>query len=299
MSINYKVFNVEILPSNHIESIGYILDALNEIKINPDNHGYSEQEVNRIQNIETQSKRRFDLFKKSFDEINHFLKKTHVTINETLGFTIDNIQKLSSFGWFVSPKLIREISIIDLNKLCPNTKPLVIDSQMVVLFGELSKINSVTNSVARNFIHRKQILSEISKAYELGLFSSVIALSYSIADGICNEIWGFGFFDKNKKKDNIHSLKLYLNLADVDFGLSNSFIDQLGITDNEIIMYSKDPSLLVEKNIRCSYNRHLVMHGQSTDYGNQVNALRSILLLEFLNYFVNEKRKIDELEAID
>jgi hypothetical protein len=68
------------------------------------------------------------------------------------------------------------------------------------------------------------------------------------------------------------------------------FVKQLSINENEITMYSKNEKFKDLASRTTSYNRHLIMHGHSFNYGCKKNALRAILLLDFICYFIELSR---------
>jgi hypothetical protein len=135
--------------------------------------------------------------------------------------------------------------------------------------------------------HRQQILTEIEQCYKRKLYSSVVTLCYTQVDGICNEKLNYGFFDTDNKTHDlkIQSLELKPNL-------STKIASQVKEPKNEFSRY-------VRKDIQDrtfelnSFNRHLVLHGHSIYYGTEKNAIRAILLLDFVcallieDYLVN------------
>ena len=292
MPNNNKIFKIEPLPKGHPNSMGYLIKALKEIRTNPKNHGYPKDEVIRILAIENDiSESTSEHIKsikpllslvKDFNEAFIEFKKGHVAV-------INKLHELSKMGWFVSPDIIRDIEYDKFLHLVYSKESSRIDDQILANFAQTNKVNKILRSVGKEFPNRSQILDEVSKAYEIGLYSSVINVCYSQADGICNEVWNFGFFDKDRSKD--YALKLHTNLSQYDYGSSNSFVSQLGFSENEITINSEDKIFKNKKRQLITFNRHHVLHGHATNYGNQTNALRSILLLDFINHFVRVYRK--------
>jgi hypothetical protein len=287
-----KTFTLELLEDGDKNSTGYIIKALKEIKKHPKTHGYSKLEVARLFKIETDLKEAIKPYEdaiKSITEIFKNLERVQEKFLEKFDSVISQIQNLSQTGWFLSPDLIRDYYLVELLDLSNNPTQKRIEELLLDKHGKQFEIDKILKSLKKSFPNREQIFNEISKCYEMGLYASVTTLCYTQTDGICNEIWTFGFFDKNPDKS--YKTKLYLKLNETDLGFSSHFVTQLGISDNEIIRNSKDSYFSNPKIKETSNNRHLVIHGHSTKFGSQSNALRAILLLNFLEYFVIEFRK--------
>jgi len=71
---------------------------------------------------------------------------------------------------------------------------------------------------------------------------------------------------------------------DKETGLLNSISSQFLKKRNELTRHYDKKDLSFSKN---SYNRHLVIHGHSIDYGTKINAVRALLLLDFTIYLLD------------
>ncbi len=288
MAAEYKIFKLKTAREYKF-TMDYVLKALKEIHDNPDEHNYSLSEVERLLNIENKINEASNSFMKAANEITQIFENFKSVATEhkiAFGSFISQLKKISKAGWLISPSLIRDLSLEQLIEI--NKNPFSKEAEKIICetYSPNIKIQSIIESLIRTFPNRKSILLEILNCYELKLYSAVIALSYTQADGICNDIWNYGFFDKDPSKS--FQNKLYLELNNMELGFSSHFVSQLGISDNEIIMFSKD-KLFQEKSIReKSNNRHLVIHGHSTNYGDLPNSLRAIFILDFLEHFAIE-----------
>lgn len=292
MKPEMKTFKVKLLKKGDKNSVGYISKALKEIRRKPNSHGYSEKEVKRLFNIEKEFEKSIKPYEDAVNSITKIFKdleKGFQDFKDSFGSIISQFQNLAQTGWFISPDLIRDYNLEELLELSCNPTEEKTEKIILKNHGNQSQIESIFKSLRTTFPNRKIIFEEISRCYELGFYSSVIALSYTQADGMCNEVWKYGFFDKDSTKS--YKTKLFLELNNVELGFSSHFVTQLGISENEIIRNSKDSyfnNLKIKEN---SSNRHLVLHGHSTNYGTKGNALKAILLLNFLEHFVVEYRK--------
>lgn len=273
------------------DSIVYINRALKEIEKKPNNHGYPKKEVNRLLSIESEINETMKRLEETPGSFFYELKKIGEAFKEfqkSYHKTLVEFQQISKFGWYLSPIMTNELDIDNVLKLSRAKDTLFVDTKLLSLFGKQKIINQILNSLSTQFPTRNRLFDEISKTYKLELYSSCITLCYSQTDGICKEIWDIGFFDKEKKGTWELKLKSVLNKS--DYGISNIFIEQLGISKNEITMYSEDKYFNNLEKQKNTFNRHRVIHGHSINFGNKINALRAILLLDFINSFVEEFR---------
>ena len=114
------------------------------------------------------------------------------------------------------------------------------------------------------------------------MFSAVINLCYSLADGIIYTYFNQAFwgFDNKKKKSRFESLRDEHNIL----GILKSIDKRLGYRgeiNRDTIQDIREGDIDIMSN-----NRHLVLHGHSYLYGTKKNAVKAILLLDFINELV-------------
>lgn len=290
-----KTIKVELLKPNDKNSVGYITKALSEIRNNPKNHSYSELEVSHLLKIENEFKESIKPYEDAINSINSIFKTFNKVLEGSEGVSapiIEHIQNLYGLGWFINPDLIRDYTIEEVLELSQNNYSKQIENKLIKRHGNKKEINNILKRLTSTFPNRARINEEIYQSYTHELFSSVTTLCYTQADGICHEVWSYGFFDKDKKNKPFRT-KLSLELDNFDFGFSSLFTTQLEMPENEITMYSKDDYFNDNDIKRSTFNRHHVIHGHSTNYGTKVNALRAILMLDFLHHFVRGHRKLN------
>lgn len=177
-----------------------------------------------------------------------------------------------SRDWFIS---YRFLTVCDLEHLYYMEKPRGVDRVITSAF-EMYK-QKCKQGLIRNFKHRSILLNEVFKCYESECFSAVVTLAYSTAEGIVNETFGqkfWGGYDRKtkhilfEKLRDEHGIKGFLRMHYKRLSF-RGIINQ----DSEKIKESVDSS----------NNRHLVLHGQSYKYGNRKNAIKAILLLDFIS----------------
>ncbi|MGV3609431.1 MAG: hypothetical protein ACO1N0_00670 [Fluviicola sp.] len=263
-----------------------LFKALKEIKDNPADHHYSQEEVDEFLELERQISLEIERFKglHVFEEVrkqNEEIKKMRQEMPERNHHFFSKMKYLTSLGWYVSPHVIRDISLPEFADLIKEENVLHFQDKIVALSDVA--IPRILTKCGKQFPARKVIFEEIREAFNKELYCAVISLSYSQVDGISNDSWGFGFFDKDKHQD--YHLKSYINLQGGTIGINTGVAEQLGITSNEIIVHSGNELFNDSDYKKNSYNRHLVIHGHSVGYGTKINAIRAIYLLDLLSYF--------------
>ncbi len=261
-------------------------EALKLAKQNPNIKGAKEiitQDVELKKGIQFFTKNIQNLSKNiavGFGNYIQTLQDFHLKVDSGL---LSLTKEMSKRGWYLSPEALNglEISdIIDGISLTRFENKLVEDST--------NFLPNLIKTLSDQFPKRKSILCEIERSFRQDMYSSVICLSYTQADGICNEAWGIGCFDKDKNRS--YELKVFRKLENMELGFISIFAQQLNIEDkNEITMHSCCDELKNEQKRKNSFNRHLILHGHSIGYGTKTNAVRALYLLDFLDYFINKR----------
>jgi hypothetical protein len=284
-----KTIKLEI-AKNIKDSFGYTTEALKKIHAN-DQHGYTPKEVERLLKIEKDFGSIMKPIKTQIEEAIFTIGNRFKVFAETLKLisapTLNTLYRVSEFGWYLSPTVFRDYSLFQLADMIQQNDLSKLENSIVADSSEL--INLTINKAIRTFPDRKKILTEIQDCFDNEYFSAVVNLSYSQADGICNKIWGFSFFDKTEKPD--FTLKAHYEFNKYSDGLATMFSKQLSIKENEVTMHSKSFEEQFPDRVSTSFNRHLIIHGHSINYGNKINAIRAILIIDFLMYFKEEKEK--------
>jgi len=204
---------------------------------------------------------------------------------------LGNLKLLVDLDWYVSTKVLDgyELNTIsELSKATNKNNIQQIEEYIIASFDE-RKIK-IFDYLRKTFPSRINLLEEIENLYKSNYYSALIILCYSQADGICMDQWKIGFFDSDKK--NGYKLKIK-KLKTRKKQFSRSISNQLRQNKNEITRSSFNSKYNDQSNVIKSFNRHLVMHGHSIEYGTKTNAIRAILLLEFICDLVNEHYKIN------
>ncbi len=272
------------------DSIGYVAEALNKIHASKE-HEFDEAEVERLLEIEKELVDSFKPIRENLNKINskieNGLKAFIETLRKITEPTFKALLRTSEYGWYLSPEAVRKYSISQLTELFKQDDLSEFESTILNDADNLAK--TTIEKAITIFPDRKSILLEILDCYNNKFYFATINLSYSQTDGICNELWGFGFFDKTRKPD--FKLKTQIEFQNYQDGLATIISEQLSTKNNEMTMHCDTFKTKFPRKIKASFNRHLVQHGQSVNYGNQTNAIRAILIIDFIMYFKSVKDK--------
>lgn len=228
---------------------------------------------------------------KHFKQMDEFAKNVQIA----MGAFYDSLKQLSKRGWYISP---RPFDKMPFSKTPYFVKVENYPKFEVMIVEEIEKVMpELIEDCQKSFPNRSDVFDEIQKLYDAGFYRAVIALCYTQADGISNDIFGVGFFDKDRK--NQYMLRSYLELKKKEFNHSIGIISQLEIPTNEITAYSQSEDLQQEAKMKSSFNRHLVLHGHSIDYGTKLNAIRAICILDFLQYLTQAVELNENLDKVD
>jgi hypothetical protein len=210
--------------------------------------------------ISPEFKRVFDLFR-SGESQKHFKKLEYEVIPSFI-----------ELDWFIS---YRFLAVCDLEDLFYVTSPRGVDNSITSAFDTYKR--KCKQSLLKNHRQRAKVLCEIFKCFDSKCYSSVIVLAYSTAEGLVHEAFGQKFWGGHDQKANrIHFEKLR---------------DEQGVKGVLRMHYKRlsfrgtinAESKKITMNVDTSNNRHLVLHGQSYKYGSKKNAIKAILLLDFIS----------------
>lgn len=191
-------------------------------------------------------------------------------------------------GWYISPNVIRDVPLNEIVDLFQEVNAVRFEQLLIELADSI--IERVLKRCSVRFPDRKVIFEEIADLYKLEFYRPVILLCYTQVDGMSNDFWGFGFFDKDRRQE--YKLKSYLKLQELEKGINSGFAAQLEISMNEITVNSADQMFTSDAELqKRTFNRHHIMHGHSINYGTKTNAIRAIYLLDFFCYWTNDKDK--------
>ena len=173
---------------------------------------------------------------------------------------VEFFQLLSEHGWYVSSE-IKLLDILDIFKSFENDtfkekEPKIIDFYRV----NLTKLES---KLLIKHVNRQAIIKEAFLAHKQKLYHSSTILFLSQADGLCD---GKIFSGKNKNE--------YFESKNSSYFINPTLLNKTAINEDSRIYIS---------NYFSDLNRHKVMHGLKSNYGNEINSLKAISFFCFVS----------------
>lgn len=213
----------------------------------------------------------FNLVSNWYDDENRRLKFKHLN-TERIQLIM---MKMASYGWYFDDfSKGAKINHSQCLKFIYNNFPEKLDSYLSKYYNE--RILEIKNNLISKYPKRKAIILEAFFAHENKMYHSSICLFITIIDGVCDDNLDVKFF-KNKK--NLPEIKEKLekkNLKYSDFLLTP--IRNKGAINSWEKELDKHPIRL---------NRHEIIHGKDINYGIEINSLKVISMVSYLDYVLN------------
>jgi hypothetical protein len=137
-----------------------------------------------------------------------------------------------------------------------------------------SRVDEIEVGIIQRFSHRKEIICDAFKAHKASDYNTAIPVFFAQTDGICKDIFGRCLFYSNKSTAKPFSTLIIERVA------SDTIVETL------ISLLDEDLPVKLSESKRgdnfTALNRHLVMHGESLDYGTKTNSLKAVSLLNYI-----------------
>lgn len=144
-----------------------------------------------------------------------------------------------------------------------------------------AKLSDIAKELNREYPNRTSILNAAFKAHKRGEYELSVPVFLAQADGICQELIGYQLFSKKNKKP-----------------VMAEYVDKIAIdTFRSALLYPLACNLPISESKGGrgadfhQLNRHQVLHGESVDYGTEVNSLKAISLLNYVAKILKHNEK--------
>jgi len=215
-----------------------------------------------------------DIQKTFHEKINtELIRKVFLILSEANYAISENTRNVTKLlgekGWYISldmplsslVKIVSENSESDKDDL---------DEIMSEYFREHSQ--SIIDNIALNFPNRGKVIRSAFKAHNNGDYDLSIPVFLAQADGICYEIIGIQLYGRKKGKPKTEKYVEKLSADTFMTALLEPFRTPLPIS----------ASKCDRNEINDYLNRHAVLHGEYSDYGIEINSLKSMSLLNYI-----------------
>lgn len=144
-----------------------------------------------------------------------------------------------------------------------------------------SRVGEIEESISKRFPSREKLIRAAFKAHRRQEYELSIPVFLAQTDGICKEVVKQYLFTKQNKKPRT---AIYVEQIAADTyraALSSPLAKTLPIGASEHERAEEFNEL----------NRHMVLHGESLDYGNKVNSLKAISLVNYVAHVLTLDNK--------
>ena len=179
----------------------------------------------------------------------------------------DALVLMAQYGWYLDSDMglyepIRFKNAVDEGDLERANQSMV---------GHFSgRARQIELELCRAFPVRAHLFAAAFQAHSNGQYIVAIPVLFAQVDGICGDLANGTFFERSKRDKVVQAIN-----AGATSKVAKAFVLPLGGT-LAVSMSQKDRQSDFD-----GLNRHLVLHGESIDYGTELNSLRAI---SFLNY---------------
>ena len=225
-----------------------------------------------LKNIQPEIKQFFEIYNEIFKQLPEILR--YVLI------------ELANRGWFITMSI--EIpDIHQLAELIKNEKEKEINKFM----GDFieNDIENIMKNIFENFPKRKKIILKAYHAHKKKDYELSIPIFLIQADGICLDILNKNLYSRCKNG----TPRIAKSLKELGNGwIKNSFIELLR-NPNLYNFWKNEP--FYSKTL----NRNKILHGESINYGTNINSLKIISLLYYLSKDINNAIKQKQKNIIE
>ena len=154
------------------------------------------------------------------------------------------------------------------------------EAALIVYFQE--NLSTIERRIIHKFPHRENIISTSFAAHNRGEYVLSIPIFLTQADGICHEVVNQYLFIRNNKKPSTAVYVETITSNSIQHALLSPLSQTLPISASQKERGEQFNEL----------NRHQVLHGETLDYGTEVNSLKAISLLNYVSLVL----RLDEEE---
>jgi len=204
-----------------------------------------------------------DIISPAFEELRRSFRELPPKIQETLLL-------LAQHGWYLDFNMSLP-SLWEIKEVISSGEIEEVEEALVEYFE--SQLEEIEKSFITQFPHRSHIISSAIKAHRNGEYFLSIPVLLAQTDGICKEVVDQYLF---MKKDRKPQTAIYVEQVAKDT-YKAALLSPLA---------ASTPISASEHERKVGFNllnRHMVLHGESLDYGSKVNSLKAISLVNYVS----------------
>lgn len=213
------------------------------------------------------------------EKLNNIISPAFQELHCLFGELPEKTQKamllLAEDGWYLYLDL--NMSMSSFRKIIQKILDKKFTNDALIQYFE-GQLKEIEKSIITKFPHRKHIIAAALKAHIRGNYYLSIPVLLTQIDGICKETVEKYFFIKNHKKPET---AIYVKQIATDI-LEEALLSPL--VENTPINKSEKQ----RENGFNKLNRHMVLHGESLDYGTKENSLKTLSLINYVSQVLKQ-----------
>ncbi len=176
---------------------------------------------------------------------------------------------LGNHGWFCDLEMPWH-AILDLHNALSQGNVEDAENALIEYFSE--RLDSIEASIITKYPNREKIIRSAFNAHRKSEYELSIPVFLAQVDGICYELMNQHFFRSRNSKPRTATYVEQIASDAYRTALLQPLAQTLPINQNEKQRNENFGDL----------NRHMVLHGESLDYGTKVNSLKVISLINYV-----------------
>ena len=194
---------------------------------------------------------------------------------------------LAQEGWFISPNMSLT-EPVEAATLVLQGKSVEAEQLLAGYFG--ARLDEIESTLAAALPQRAKLISSAFSAHREGRFELAIPVLLAQTDGVCIDIAEGALFmsERGRKKGDRRPGTAPFVEAFQNDALWSALLSPLG----QALPISFTEAERGET--FSGLNRHMVMHGESVDYGTKINSLKCISLLSYATWVLRDSKSRGE-----
>lgn len=210
-----------------------------------------------LANYNEQLQRTFEQLQQSFNELPENIKEALLVFGK--------------HGWYLD----EEMSLPDIWNLKKELSKENIEKAEQTLIEHFERrLDDIEKFISKKFPQRKHLIKAAFNAHRRSEYELAIPVLFSQIDGICKDVRNRHLFIFKDRKS------IYVN--QIIFNAMEAAMLSLFSENLPIWLSVGRPDIFDE------LNRHMVLHGESLDYGTKTNSLKAISLINYVSHVLKE-----------
>ncbi|WP_438940044.1 hypothetical protein [Chitinophaga hostae] len=209
--------------------------------------------------------------KRALEAHNEMEQKLRRALDVDFSFMAPVLQDLSQYGWYLNLGMtITDVAAV--KRVLASGDENQLNQCMVLLLKE--ELAGDVGRLCGKHSNRSDAIEQAFKAHEAGLYYASMPVIFAQIDGLSYELTGYKFFDNDRRTYEPEIAKWVAENASTS-SLESAYLSVL-LDKGAFQKHRNNPN-------RISFTRHSILHGETTDYGTEINSLKAFSLLLFLS----------------